>query len=236
MIATLTGAFYFLLPQLANVDDSVEALRSANWGWLAACVVDVRRDLRRSRDRHARRRVRAPAIRPDRPGATRLVVRQPGHAGQRRRHGAQRALPAEGGGPAGGGRDRHGAQRPRRRRRAHRAADRLLRLGRPGRGGVRAAEQQQAARGHRRRAGPDRHRRGHPSWAPPAAGARARRAEAVARQHRLARPVAAPAARPVRRIDRGHPRLHRSHWRAPSTPSMVGSASPRSARCTSDRR
>ncbi len=35
MIATLTGAFYFLLPQLANVDDSVEALRSANWGWLA---------------------------------------------------------------------------------------------------------------------------------------------------------------------------------------------------------
>jgi glycosyltransferase 2 family protein len=39
MIATLSGAFYFLLPQLANVDDSVEALRSANWGWLAACVV-----------------------------------------------------------------------------------------------------------------------------------------------------------------------------------------------------
>jgi undecaprenyl-diphosphatase len=39
MIATLTGAFYFLLPQLANVDDSVSALRSANWGWIAACVV-----------------------------------------------------------------------------------------------------------------------------------------------------------------------------------------------------
>ena len=43
MIATLTGAFYFLLPQLANVDDSVEALRSANWGWLAGCGRDVRR-------------------------------------------------------------------------------------------------------------------------------------------------------------------------------------------------
>ena len=39
MIATLTGAFYFLLPQLANVDDSVEALRSANWGWLAGAIV-----------------------------------------------------------------------------------------------------------------------------------------------------------------------------------------------------
>jgi glycosyltransferase 2 family protein len=39
MIATLTGAFYFLLPQLANVDDSVRALRSANWAWLAGAVV-----------------------------------------------------------------------------------------------------------------------------------------------------------------------------------------------------
>jgi len=39
MIATLTGAFYFLLPQLANVDDSVEALKSANWGWLAGAIV-----------------------------------------------------------------------------------------------------------------------------------------------------------------------------------------------------
>jgi undecaprenyl-diphosphatase len=39
MIATLTGAFYFLLPQLANVDDSFRALRSANWAWLAGAVV-----------------------------------------------------------------------------------------------------------------------------------------------------------------------------------------------------
>jgi undecaprenyl-diphosphatase len=38
-IATLTGAFYFLLPQLANIDDSIDAVRSANWGWLAGCVV-----------------------------------------------------------------------------------------------------------------------------------------------------------------------------------------------------
>jgi undecaprenyl-diphosphatase len=39
MIATLTGAFYFILPQLANVDESVRALRSANWGWLAGTIV-----------------------------------------------------------------------------------------------------------------------------------------------------------------------------------------------------
>ena len=39
MIATLTGAFYFLLPQLANVDESFRALRSANWGWLAGAIV-----------------------------------------------------------------------------------------------------------------------------------------------------------------------------------------------------
>ena len=39
MIATLTGAFYILLPQLASVDDSIEALESANWLWLAGAVV-----------------------------------------------------------------------------------------------------------------------------------------------------------------------------------------------------
>jgi glycosyltransferase 2 family protein len=38
-IAALTGAFYVLLPQLANVGDSFRALRSANWGWLAVAVV-----------------------------------------------------------------------------------------------------------------------------------------------------------------------------------------------------
>ena len=38
MIATLTGAFYVLLPQLANVDDSIAALGSANWAWLAGAV------------------------------------------------------------------------------------------------------------------------------------------------------------------------------------------------------
>ena len=37
-IVTLTGAFYILLPQLANVDDSFAAIRSANWAWLLVAV------------------------------------------------------------------------------------------------------------------------------------------------------------------------------------------------------
>jgi undecaprenyl-diphosphatase len=38
-VVVLTGAFYLLLPQLANVDDSVRALRTAHWAWLGVCVV-----------------------------------------------------------------------------------------------------------------------------------------------------------------------------------------------------
>ncbi|MDQ3739002.1 MAG: flippase-like domain-containing protein [Actinomycetota bacterium] len=38
MIATLAGAFYLLLPQLADVDDSFRAIGSANWWWLAGTV------------------------------------------------------------------------------------------------------------------------------------------------------------------------------------------------------
>jgi undecaprenyl-diphosphatase len=37
-IAALVGAFYLLLPKLADVGDSFTALRSASWGWVAACV------------------------------------------------------------------------------------------------------------------------------------------------------------------------------------------------------
>jgi undecaprenyl-diphosphatase len=39
MIAALVGAFYVLLPQLANVDDSFKAIRHANWAWLVVCVL-----------------------------------------------------------------------------------------------------------------------------------------------------------------------------------------------------
>ncbi|MET0727779.1 MAG: flippase-like domain-containing protein [Acidimicrobiales bacterium] len=38
-IAALAGAFYVMLPQLANVDDSFEAMGSANWWWLLAAAV-----------------------------------------------------------------------------------------------------------------------------------------------------------------------------------------------------
>jgi undecaprenyl-diphosphatase len=38
-VAALAGAFYILLPQLANVGDSVAALRHANYFWLVVCLV-----------------------------------------------------------------------------------------------------------------------------------------------------------------------------------------------------
>ena len=37
-IAALTGAFYVLLPQLANVGDSFRAIRTANLWWMLACI------------------------------------------------------------------------------------------------------------------------------------------------------------------------------------------------------
>jgi len=39
MIAAIVGAFYVLLPQLANVGDSFEAIGDANWAWIVVCVV-----------------------------------------------------------------------------------------------------------------------------------------------------------------------------------------------------
>ena len=39
MVVTLTAAFYILLPQLANVDEGLDSLGSANWWWLTAAAV-----------------------------------------------------------------------------------------------------------------------------------------------------------------------------------------------------
>jgi len=39
MIAAFTAAFYVLLPQLADVGDSLDAMGDANWWWLVLCVV-----------------------------------------------------------------------------------------------------------------------------------------------------------------------------------------------------
>jgi undecaprenyl-diphosphatase len=38
-ITALTAAFYVLLPQLADVGDSVQALRTASWGWLVVSAL-----------------------------------------------------------------------------------------------------------------------------------------------------------------------------------------------------
>ena len=38
MIAVAAGAFYFLLPQLANAGDSWQAFQSASWGWVAFVI------------------------------------------------------------------------------------------------------------------------------------------------------------------------------------------------------
>ena len=153
MIATLTGAFYFLLPQLANVDDSIRALRSANWAWLAGAVVmSGCTYVAAAIGLAGGVRQRLP-FGPDRRGPAGLVVRQSGHAGQRRRHGdstsatcRRRACHRRGG-------DRHRPQRARRRARPRRPARRLLRVGGPSGGaGVLPTGQQQAARRDRRSA------------------------------------------------------------------------------------
>jgi undecaprenyl-diphosphatase len=38
-VAALTAAFYLLLPQLADAEDSFAALKSANWAWFAVCLL-----------------------------------------------------------------------------------------------------------------------------------------------------------------------------------------------------
>jgi glycosyltransferase 2 family protein len=38
MIALAAGAFYFILPQLAQVDESFKAFQSAHWGWLPLII------------------------------------------------------------------------------------------------------------------------------------------------------------------------------------------------------
>ena len=97
MITALTAAFYVLLPQLADVGDSVDAMAAANWWWLigARRCRSARTSRPRSRSR-AGCRATCPFV-PTVGAQLGVVVREPGHPGQRRRDGAQPALPAEGG-------------------------------------------------------------------------------------------------------------------------------------------
>ena len=80
MIAALVGAFYVLLPQLANVGDSFARAAARQLGVAGRLRRDVAAHLRRRRGRHGRRRARTAAVRAQRRGAAGLVVRQPRHA------------------------------------------------------------------------------------------------------------------------------------------------------------
>jgi len=95
-IAAAAGAFYFILPQLAQVSSSWHALQSAHWAWLPVIIAFLlRRDLPGQRGRADRRRARPGTVLAHHPDAGRLVVRQPGLPRQRRQHGAERPVPAE---------------------------------------------------------------------------------------------------------------------------------------------
>ena len=129
LIATLTGAFYFLLPQLANVDDSIRAMRSANWAWLAGAVaLSGRTYVAAAVSMAGGVRQRLPWVPTVEAQLASSFVNRV-DAGQRRWDGTQRPLPAEGRRPARRGGDRGGSQRARRRHRARRLAHRLLRAG-----------------------------------------------------------------------------------------------------------
>ena len=110
-IAALAGAFYFLLPQLANVPDSLRAAQVGRLGMAGRLRRDLACLVRGGGDQHVGERQRQSADRGERAGAAGLVIREPGHAGQRRRHGAQCALHAEVRHRAGGSGHRHGSQR-----------------------------------------------------------------------------------------------------------------------------
>ena len=236
MIATLTGAFYILLPQLASVDDSVEALRSANWLWLAGAVVMSALTYVASAVGIGGGNPASTPARADDTGGAGVVVRQPGDAGERRRDGAQRPLHAEGRcAPCRGG---HGSrtQRPGRWRHPRRAPRRVPVARRAtGRVGVPHPEQQQGPRRRRRASS----RSSASRWRLVAGGRSPSRRSS---RHSASRSPASPRSpgllagcrccSPARPSSRW-PTPVRSPSRSPR--STAGSRSCRSARCTSAR-
>ena len=165
-IAMLVGAFYVLLPQLASVDDSFEAIGDANYGWLAVSFVMSILTYVGLGDRSGGRGHRAAALRRHRRDPAGVVVRQPRQPGERRWHGPQRALPPEGGRRSRRGRHRRGSQLARRRHRPRGADGGLPRLGRPRRRDrVLHPVEQQGAGGPGGRARAPRDRAGDPEGA-----------------------------------------------------------------------
>ena len=213
MIATLTGAFYFLLPQLANVDDSIEALRSANWAWLAGCVVmSGVTYVAAASAWPAASRERLPSCRRSRPSWRRRSStgsRRPTSAAWR----STSATMQKAGVPPAEAVTGVGLNVARRRDRPRRAARRLLRLGGPrAASGVPHPEQQHAARRHRRPARP----RSASPWR------RAGVAGCCSHARRAGRPaVAAPAsARSPARRD-GCSRCSAARWASRSPTSLA---------------
>ena len=141
-----SGAFYAAAPPAGQRRRQLRRrCGTPNWGWLAARGGDVEPHLRGVGDRRSSAACPTPVpLRADGRGADGVVVREPGHAGQRRRDGVERALPAEGGRRPGGGGDRCRPQLARRRHRPHRAAGRVLRAG-PARTARRRSRSRRAA-------------------------------------------------------------------------------------------
>ena len=129
-IVMLVLVVYFLLPQFSNLPGIVDQVKEANWIWFVPVAAGVGLDVPRRDVRHAGIGAGATPVRAHvrRPG--RVVVRRHAGAGIGRRHGTQRAVPAEVGRRSRGRRTRGRAQRGGRHRDAHPAAHVVHRVGR----------------------------------------------------------------------------------------------------------
>ena len=95
MIALAAGAFYFILPQLAQVGGSFKAFQSAHWGWVPVILFMSFLTYLASAFGMIGTVPEHIPFTPDLVGAIRFVVRQPGVARQCRRYGRQRSIPSE---------------------------------------------------------------------------------------------------------------------------------------------
>ena len=236
-VVVLTGAFYLLLPQLANVDDSVRAMQSANWAWVAVCIVV-------SGLTYVASAIGMAGGVPERLPFVPTVMAQLASSF------VNRVTPANVGGMAlnvrfmqksgvdsGAAVTGMGLNVVAGGDRARRPAGRLLRLGgseQPGR--LRHPVQQQASRRHRRRPGVGRHRGRDRQGSPPVPDPRPAVPEAVVAEPQHLGPIPVPDPRALRRVvrrDAGVRRARSSPRARRSTPTC---RSPRSVPCTSGRR
>ena len=193
----------------------------------------LRRDLPGQRGRADRRRARPGSVLAHDPDAGRLVVRQPGLSRQRRRHGAERPVPAKKRRLPRCRRRGGRRQRPDGSRRSPDPAGHLLRPGQPSAdAGLQAAAGQQAAADPRHAGRTRRHRAGHPPGQavrrdPPAARPAVRRRQPADSGGKPGQ--ADPAGR---RLRADHPGLHRRPRRLGSRHSAAAPGSRRSARST----